>query len=199
MPVFFEKKFRGKYRVPSARLKDFDYSSNGVYYVTICTYNRFDYFGRIVNQRMELSEEGKMARAMWRIIPNIFPFVKLDEFNVMPDHIHGIIIIDKRRDAMGNGRDAINRVSTMPDMTGRGGITKRKNPMLNKYSLSRIIRWFKGRTKFEINKLSPINNFLWQERFYEHIIRNDEELDKIRKYIKYNALHHSSKKQAYPL
>jgi hypothetical protein len=88
-------KFQNKYRISSARLKNWDYGSNAIYFVTICTQNREHYFGTIADERMELSETGKIAQRFWFEIPIHFPFVKLGESVVMPNHIHGIIIIDK--------------------------------------------------------------------------------------------------------
>lgn len=88
-------KFRNKYRISSARLRNWDYGSNAIYFVTICTQNREHYFGEIADGQMNLSETGKMANRFWFEIPNHFPFVQLGEFVVMPNHVHGIIIIDK--------------------------------------------------------------------------------------------------------
>ncbi len=136
---------------------------------------------------MKLSEIGEFAKIYWTEIVEHFSFVKLHEWIVMPNHIHGIIEIDKTTEITVetpvNGvsrteRDAMNRVSTMV-----GGITKNKNPMLHK-NISTIIRWFKGRASFEIRKINP--DFAWQSRFYEHIIRNEKEFEKISEYIKYN-------------
>ncbi len=88
-------KFRNKYRISSARLQHWDYGSNAIYFVTICTQNREHYFGEIADGHMNLSETGKMANRFWSEIPIHFPFVQLGEFVVMPNHVHGIIIIDK--------------------------------------------------------------------------------------------------------
>jgi len=88
-------KFQNKYLISSARLKNWDYGSNAIYFVTICTQNREHYFGEIANGKMQLSETGKIAQRFWFEIPNHFPFVKLGEFVVMPNHLHGIIIIDR--------------------------------------------------------------------------------------------------------
>jgi putative transposase len=89
------QKFRNKYRIPSTRLQNWDYGWNASYFVTICTHKRKCYFGEVVNGNMILSEIGKMAEKCWMEIPNHFPFVKLDAHVVMPNHVHGIIIIDK--------------------------------------------------------------------------------------------------------
>ncbi len=96
-------KFRNKYRSDSARKQSWDYGSDGAYFVTICTHNRVKYFGEILvtngeKNRMNFTDTGKLAEQFWLEIPNHFGFVQLDAFVVMPDHIHGIIIINK----MGN-------------------------------------------------------------------------------------------------
>ncbi len=89
------EKFQGKYRIPSARLQTWDYGSNGMYFITICTKNRDHYFGEIEGGKMLFSEMGRLAEKYWYEIPEHFPFIKFDEFVVMPNHIHGILIIDK--------------------------------------------------------------------------------------------------------
>ena len=89
------KKYRNKYRIKSIRLPNWDYGWNGSYFITICTQNRKHFFGEIVNSKMQLSEIGMFAEKYWYVIPQHFPFVKLGAFVVMPNHIHGIIIIKK--------------------------------------------------------------------------------------------------------
>ena len=105
-------KFQNRYRIPSARLQNWDYGSNAIYFITICTAHREYYFGDIVptnNQpQMQLSEIGKIAKQYWIEIPNHFPFVILGEWEVMPNHIHGIIIIDKQMDNALNNDVTVN-------------------------------------------------------------------------------------------
>jgi REP element-mobilizing transposase RayT len=183
-------KFKNKYRAESTRWKGWDYSANAYYFVTICTKDKKYYFGDIVNEKMILSEIGKIAARFWLEIPKHFPFVNLGEYIIMPNHLHGLLMIykddnpvetrfiasqDSGKDTI--NQDTINRVSTM------GGITGKHNPMLSSGSLSKIIRWYKGRTTFEINKQFPNSNFSWQSRFYDRIIRNDDELNSAREYI----------------
>ncbi len=116
-------KFLNKYRIPSARWQHWDYGSNAPYFVTICTHHRYHYFGKVVDGQMKLSELGLLAYKYWNEIPDHFPFVILDAFVVMPNHVHGIIIIDKPNDdnpqtgimddvQLGNG--------THNEQTGRG-------------------------------------------------------------------------------
>jgi len=168
-----KEKFRGKYRTESVRLEGWDYSSDGGYFLTICTKDREEYFGKIENYNMEKTVLGEIAEKFWLEIPKQFKHATLDEWVLMPNHIHGIVIINKPNKSP--RRNAINRVST-------GGITGKSNPMLNPFSLSKIIRWFKGRTTFEIHK-NINHNFAWQPRYYDRVIRNENELNRIRKYI----------------
>lgn len=186
-------KYKGKYRIESTRLKNWDYGSNGAYFITICTKNREHYFGEIENKQMMFSEMGKLAHRFWEEIPIHFPFVELGNFVVMPNHTHGILIMDKNGFNCGdgimvnggdliNGGDAINRVSTNQITTG-GGITGNHNPMFHE-NISRIIRWYKGRCSFEIRKIHA--GFEWQSLFHDHIIRNDISFNRIQNYIEAN-------------
>src|SRR5205823_3318514 len=88
-------KFLNRYRISSARLSNWDYSSNAAYFLTICTANRRHYFGEIINAEMRLSRIGQFANECWRNIPNHFPYFYLDAFVIMPNHVHGIVIIEK--------------------------------------------------------------------------------------------------------
>jgi REP element-mobilizing transposase RayT len=200
-----EDKYKNKYRIPTNRLQGYDYGSNGCYFVTICTQNRVHYFGEIVNESiigaqcnvetrliasLQATEIGKIAEQFWLDIPNHFPFVILDQYAIMPNHIHGILIFNKNDDIQ-CCRDAINRVSTNANVNTNdatdiisntkktGGITGIHNPMLH-INLGRVIRWFKGRVSFECRSFS---DFAWQERFHDSIIYNNIGLCNVRKYI----------------
>jgi len=178
-------KFGGKYRIQSTRLKNYDYSSEEAYFIIFCTKDREHFFGEIINEKLQNTEQSKICQTCWLGLPNHYPNYVLDSFVIMPNHVHGILMISNAahyckytvRDA-GMVRDAINRVST-------GGITQNNNPMLHQ-NLSTIIRWYKGRTTFELRKINP--KFAWQSRFYDHIIRNDNELDSVREYILNNPV-----------
>ena len=89
-----QNKFQNKYRISSIRLQSWDYSKNGAYFITICTKNRQHFFGKIENDIMQLSEIGKLAEQYWLEIPNHFPFIELGNFIVMPNHFHGLLIIN---------------------------------------------------------------------------------------------------------
>ncbi len=88
------EKFNNKYRIPSARLQSWDYGADGAYFITICTQNRRHLFGKVVNGEMQLNELGKLAEKYWLEIPNHFSFIELGNFVIMPNHTHGILIID---------------------------------------------------------------------------------------------------------
>jgi len=125
----------------SIRLKEYDYSQAGLYFITICTQNRECLFGDVKNGMVELSHIGKIAHNIWYEIPQHFGHVELDEFVLMPNHLHGII----------------------------------------------VIRFYKARTT-RLVRDKGFNYFVWQRNYYEHIIRNEDELNKIREYIQNNLL-----------
>jgi REP element-mobilizing transposase RayT len=186
----------------SIRLKNWDYSSPGYYFCTICTHRSEHFLGKIENGEMILSPEGKVVFSIWNEIPNQFQNAHIDSFVIMPNHIHGIIqIYDNSNishhsistDAINHSNiasnststDAINRVRTGGDLKKGGGITGSKNPMLSQHNLGKIIRWYKGRCTYEIRQeCNP--GFGWHSRFYEHIIRNESSLEYIKAYIASN-------------
>ena len=102
-------RYKNRYRIPSSRLKSWNYSSAGWYYVTICTQDRICYFGNITNRKTNLSTIGNITKQFWKEIPKHFNKVLLDEYTIMPNHVHGIIII--------NRRDVINHVSTKKNIS----------------------------------------------------------------------------------
>lgn len=88
--------YQNKYRIPSTRLKNWDYGANAAYFITICTKNRAHYFGEVTDGEMKLSEIGKIANKFWAEIPEHFPFIELGAFIIMPNHTHGILILNKK-------------------------------------------------------------------------------------------------------
>ena len=176
------EKYKNKYRISSTRLQNWDYGWNGAYFITICTHNREHYFGEIVNKKMELSEIGIAAEKYWYEIPQHFPFVKLGAFVVMPNHIHGIIIIDKNDD---------NDITDTDTTVETQNFASLSSPPKNKFgpqskNLASIIRGYKiGVTKFA-KQINP--QWKWQSRYYDHIIRNDKSYKKISEYIVNNPV-----------
>ena len=190
-----QNKFQNKYRIPSSRLQTWDYGTNGAYFITICTQNREHFFGVVQNGTMQLYETGKIAEQLWIEIPNQFPFIELGNFVVMPNHVHGILIINKivspsvetRFIASKNIEYIENKetrlIASLPNKNG--GFSGDKNPMLND-NISKIIRWYKGRCSFECRKIN--SDFGWQSRFHDHIIRNSKSFDIIQNYIFENPM-----------
>ncbi len=171
-------KFKNKYRIPSARLQAWDYGRNGIYFITICTQNRETYFGKIVNGYMELSNIGLIANKYWGEIPEHFPFVNLNEFVVMPNHIHGIIEIAKTNNEHNVVETPNLGVSTNIDTEHQTAASSEK---WKPQSLGVIINQFKRIVTIQSHKIHA--DFAWQSRFYDHIIRNNKSYEKIKNYI----------------
>ena len=154
------------------RLKEYDYSNAGYYFVTICVNDREDYFGKIVNAECVLNEYGKIVKQVLENIPVLYPYVTIDYYVIMANHIHMIIIIDPSENVS---------VVTSRDLSPDG------KPTLKIKSLSEIIGAFKTMSSKELHK-KGLTEFKWQRSFYDRIIRNERELYQIRKYIEQNPL-----------
>jgi putative transposase len=149
--------FQNKYRIPSARLYGWNYGSPGLYFITICTKDRINYFGTIQNGIMCLNNLGQTAYEEWMKAPVIRPDmnIELDSFVVMPNHFHGILIIGENE--FNSGKDAVHGVSTFG--------SQRKN-------LPSALRGFKSAvTSHALRSKQP---FDWQERYHDHIIRSSK-------------------------
>ena len=168
-----------KHHRRSIRLQGYDYSQPGIYFITLCTQNHECLFGEILNGEMRLNEFGKMTQQCWLEIPHHFPHVKLDEFVIMPDHIHGIIILNDIVGAKNFSPQPSNNFSPQPIPTPQQNITPFRSPSK---TIGSIIRGFKiGVTKgFRQNTDIYV---VWQRNYYEHIIRNKVELNRMRQYI----------------
>lgn len=143
----------------SIRLKDYDYSQAGAYFVTVCTRNRKCILGDIQNSNVVLNEIGQIVERTWIQLPSYFKTIDIDKFVVMPNHIHGIIMLTSHC---------------------RGGVT----PPLRRPTLGQIVAYFKYQATKSINRLSNTpGNRVWQRNYYEHITRNEEDLNEIRGYI----------------
>jgi putative transposase len=178
------------------RLKDYDYSSPGEYFVTICSQDKICLFGHIVKEEMQLSIIGDIAQRCWLEIPNHFPNVELDAFVVMPNHIHGIIIIqDSRRDVVLNVPESSDpenhsvHENNNPTSDVQLNVPTRFSP--RRGTLSVIIRTFKGAVTLGCRRRG-FSDFNWQPRFYEHIVRDDKDLNIIRDYIANNPIQWAS-------
>lgn len=156
------------------RLKDYDYTQNGYYFFTICTYKRKCYFGAIRNGVMGLNVAGCMVWEQWRWLAEQYGHVKLDAFIVMPNHVHGILIIDRPEEV------SPQRVGTP--------LAEDPSTVLDIY---KIVQAFKSRCSKHIHE-AGIRSFRWQRSFYERIIDNDTALVHIRSYITYNPYNWNS-------
>ena len=158
------------------RLQDYDYSQTGYYLVTICTQDRINYFGEIEQVRMQLNDIGQIVTDCWQGIPEHFHDTALDEFIVMPNHIHGIVII-KGNDFLRDDGDGVGN-------NDRCSLRNARNMQL----LPKIISQYKSSVTRMIRKQWNNHSFGWQKSFYDHVIRNNEDLHRVRTYIQNNPL-----------
>ncbi|MBF0227964.1 MAG: transposase [Desulfobacterales bacterium] len=156
----------------SIRLKNYDYSKSGLYFITICTQNKLNLFGQIKNNEMILNEYGRIVYDEWIKSAEIRNEIELDKFVIMPNHFHGIVMI--YRDCKFKGDQPV-------------APTKICGP--KKKSIGSLISGYKSSVTKKINILrnTPGIN-VWQRNYYEHIIRNDDIYNKIAEYIMYNPI-----------
>lgn len=183
--------FKNKYRIESARLHGWDYRWTGSYFITICAGKRQHFFGNVENGEMQLNDMGKMAWDFWMAIPCHFPFITLDAFVVMPNHIHGILILNNREETLHSN---VSSDCSISDLNQKNVIlgnqtlhsnvsTDRKMSEISpkEGSISTVLRSYKSAVTKENHKIHA--DFEWQERFHDHIIRDQESFDKIQNYI----------------
>jgi len=194
-----------KHNRRSIRLHGYDYALPNLYFITICTKNRKKLFGEIVemghhHQAMQLSDIGQVVEWHWQKIPNHFKNVKLHEFIIMPNHIHGIIeIFDNsvgEKHSSGNNQLDNYTVGTQDVVSNKRARyivplrpIKEKFGNPTKNSIPTIIRSFKGSVTRKINNIQNTHgNTIWQRNYYEHIIRNEKSHQKICDYIRNNPI-----------
>ena len=211
-----ENKYKGKYRLESTRLQNWNYGWNAVYFVTICTKDRIHYFGEIADGKMIFSPIGAIADVMWHELKYHFNNIELDAFVVMPNHIHGIIVI-KNVNADDNGVTSHTRddfphiwgdLSHTVETTHALSLQSHLQPHLQSHlqshlqphqsfgqqrfqhqgskTLSSIVGSYKSAVSRHVHRLGY--DFVWQSRFYDVIIRNDIALNRIQKYINNNPV-----------
>jgi len=175
--------FKGKYRIESARLKGWDYASPGWYFVTICTRQMEPFFGDVVDGEMQLSPVGKAARAFWAEIPDHHPNVELDEYVIMPNHMHGIVVI--KEPAVETPPTA--NVETPPTVETRYiASLQRPDSASAAKSRGRSLSVIIGTYKAAVTRWAGWNgwpDFAWQPRFHDHIIRDEGSLRRIQHYV----------------
>jgi REP element-mobilizing transposase RayT len=177
--------FNNKYRIESARLKGYDYASQGEYFITICTGGMVEYFGNVVNDEMKRNDIGEIVAKEWQRTQEIRKIVVLDEWVVMPNHFHGIICIVEKSLVETTRRVVSNKPQQSKSFkleTSQRDVSTRK---LKPNSLGSIIGQFKSITTKRIHA-NGYPDFSWQPRFYDHIIRDEKGLNAIREYIHNN-------------
>jgi REP element-mobilizing transposase RayT len=188
----------------SIRLRGYDYSQAGAYFVTICTDQREPLFGEVVDGNMALNPFGGIVDATWNDLPNHFSHVELDAFVIMPNHVHGIIVLTAPVGAGLRPAPTRSGVGPAPTRSGVGPAPTRSDvgPAPTRSDvrpaatgdgkrppLSEIVRAFKSFSARRINELrGTLTVSVWQRSYYEHIIRNEQELNKIRQYIDDNPV-----------
>ena len=161
----------------SIRLRGYDYTSAGAYFVTICVQNRECLFGDVVDGQMVLNDYGRIVEGKWGNTPKLRTNVELDEFIVMPNHFHGIVVIAEP------GRGVLHYAPANGQPT-HTNTSKFRSPT---QTIGAIIRGFKSTVTKHINELRNTPGAkIWQRNYYEHIIRHDDEFSRIREYITVN-------------
>ena len=203
-------KFNNRYRIASARAEWWDYGEDAAYFFTICTRGRAHFFGEIRNGKMHLSPIGAVANVIWHQIPQHFPDWELDEFVVMPNHIHGVLIKnsgdapggdDGNSGNSGNSGNPGNSGNSGTVQTGGDGGTVQTGHALSlppamdgphprlrnpgKNTLSTVIGSFKSAVTRHVRRMGF--DFGWQPRFHDHIIRDAGEFGRITTYIANNV------------
>jgi putative transposase len=138
----------------STRLPGYDYSQAGAYFITVCTQNRAMLFGEVIDCDVRLTEMGTIVQQIWSDLPTHYDGIDLDAFIVMPNHVHGIIVLSDQSD--------------------------------RRHAISEIVRGFKTFSARRANERLGRRGALWQRGYYEHVIRNEKALDRIRVYIANN-------------
>ncbi len=151
----------------SIRLRGYDYSQAGAYFVTLCTHERACLFGAVEGEVVCLNEAGRVVQRAWDELPKNFPVIELDAFVVMPNHVHGIVVLNDGG-AISKGHKNLFEVNRAP-------------------TIGEIVRAYKARCTRDINCLRGAKGQpIWQRNYYEHIIRNESSLQEIREYIANN-------------
>ncbi len=170
----------------SLRKPGWYYASPGYYFVTINVKGGWYWFGVCREGRMRLSAIGEVVEKEWKSMANEWSFLELDEFVVMPNHIHALIKIKRSfsdQGSLNRRRGAINRART----EGGGSVSDscaEKSPMVQRGSVSSIVRKYKARVTYRARKINP--EFAWHRNFYESIVKDEVGLQKVRRYIKNN-------------
>ena len=181
------------------RLRDYDYSQAGAYAVTICTHGGAFLFGHVSDGTMHLSAAGRVVERRWDRLPEHYPHVELDTFMVMPDHVHGVIVLaDAPMPAELEVSPAPEGVSvgSRPEDGRVRDAAPTKRRASGRHGLSEVVRGFKSFSGRRVNELRGTPGVaLWRRGYFEHVVRNEEDLNRIRQYIVENPLRWSLKRE----
>ena len=197
------------------RLREYDYAQDGAYSVTVCTDWRTHLFGRVTDGRVELNAVGRIVEKVWHELPEHYPHVELDAFVVMPDHVHGIVVfvggdseagsdsgptlgsatVGSRAEEAGY-KPARTQDGTRPEEAGlkpaptQDARTQDEAPTkVRRHGLSEVLRGFKTYSGRRVNGLRGTPGVaVWQRGYYEHVVRNEEDMNRIRQYFQENPL-----------
>lgn len=156
------------HRRKSIRLQGYDYSQAGLYFITLCTHDRVPLFGEIVDRTMVLNTAGRIVEKCWCAIPDHFPRVTLDEFVIMPNHVHGIITVGANNHLPLQSNEIYRQL--------QHGTFRTIGSIVRGFKIG-VTRWFRANTDIHA---------VWQRNYYEHIIRDEAAYLKIAEYIQTN-------------
>jgi putative transposase len=174
----------------STRLQGFDYSTPGAYFVTIVTQGRTALFGTILDSEMRLSQVGTIADRSWREIPGHFAHVELGAFVVMPNHVHGILVLRPIELKKGMGSDALTSEPGSRGTIYRAPTEQFGAPRIG--SIPTIVRTYKAAVTRAVGRLVGVRHPVWQRNYYEHIIRDEADWFRIHRYIEANPINWDS-------
>jgi REP element-mobilizing transposase RayT len=170
------------------RLAGYDYSQPAGYFVTINSWKRKEIFSSIIDQKIVLSELGRLIHRCWIDLPKHFETIELGDFSIMPNHFHGIIIINYSiRDRFLPSASTRSNFVCSENLVGAKHASHLPSSSgTTRGSLSAIIQAFKSSSTRSIHKNTEYQEIIWQRSFYDHIIRNEKELSKLSEYISIN-------------
>jgi REP element-mobilizing transposase RayT len=166
----------GPNRKKCIRLPELDYTAPGAYYLTMCVQDRLWMFGNVINETMCLSSVGEMIQKAWLDLPNHDPHVSLDEFMVMPNHLHGIVVLTECQ------ADIPLRAGTRPAPTG---CAMSLIDVARRFKSSTTVQYIRGVKRYH---WPPFHKRLWQRGYFDHIVRNNADLNRVREYIRNNPM-----------
>ena len=183
--------YQNKYRVETTRLQNWNYSSDGSYFITICAKGREHFFGIIDQWTMQLNQYGRIVEQCWLDLPNHYSNLILDAFVIMPNHFHGIMIINNTRETVVpvNGGGVVSVVSVVetgfkPVSTTDPQPQPQPQPQPINHGIFEFVRALKTFSSRRMNELdNTAGKSRWQSRFHDHIIRDEQEFHRIQQYI----------------